>query len=42
MKGELRLAHYEVALSVRLGLFYQPFRGALAREIHGYFNREFA
>lgn len=42
VNGELRLARHEVALSVRLGLFYLPFRGALEREIHDYFDREFA
>lgn len=42
VNGELRLARHEVALSVHLGLYYQPFRGALEREIHAYFDREFA
>ncbi len=42
VNGELRLARHEVALSVRLGPFYLPFRGALEREIHAYFDREFA
>lgn len=42
VNGELRLARHEVALSVRLGLFYLPFRGAFEREIHAYFDREFA
>jgi putative polyhydroxyalkanoate system protein len=40
--AELRLARREVVLLVRLGLFYLPFRGALEREIHEYFDREFA
>lgn len=39
--AELRLTRREVALWVRLGFFYLPFRGALEREIHQYFDREF-
>ncbi|TXI72091.1 MAG: poly(3-hydroxybutyrate) depolymerase [Dechloromonas sp.] len=40
--GQLALARHEVALTVRLGLFYRPFRAALEDEIHAYFDREFA
>lgn len=40
--AEVRLSRREVLLRVRLGLFYLPFRGALEREIHEYFDRAFA
>lgn len=40
--GQLALARHQVALTVRLGLFYRPFRAAMEEAIHAYFDREFA
>lgn len=40
--GQLDLARHEVALTVRLGLFYRPFGATLAQEIHACFDRELA
>ena len=40
--GQLELARHEVALTVRLGVLYRPFRAALEAEIQTYFDREFA
>ena len=40
--GRLSLAKHEVTVQVRLGLFYLPFRAAVEREIHDYFDQRFA
>lgn len=42
VRGELMLAKKEVTVQVRLGLFYLPFRAALEREIHEYFDERFS
>ena len=40
--GHISLAKHEVTVQVRLGLFYLPFRAAVEREIHDYFDQRFA
>jgi len=42
VSGRLTLAKHEVTVQVRLGLFYLPFKAALEREIHDYFDQRFA
>lgn len=42
VSGRLQLAKHEVTVQVRLGLFYLPFKAALEREIHDYFDQRFA
>ena len=42
IRGQLMLAKHEVTVQVKLGLFYLPFRAALEREIHDYFDQRFS
>jgi hypothetical protein len=41
VRGQLTLAKHEVTVQVKLGLFYLPFKAALEREIHEYFDQRF-
>lgn len=41
VRGQLTLSKKEVIVQVRLGLFYLPFKAALEREIHEYFDERF-
>jgi putative polyhydroxyalkanoate system protein len=40
--GQLTLAKHEVTVQVKLAFFYLPFRAALEREIHEYFDQRFS
>lgn len=42
VRGQLMLAKHEVTVQVKLGLFYLPFKAALEREIHEYFEQRFS
>jgi putative polyhydroxyalkanoate system protein len=42
LHGQLRLARGQVSVHVRLGFLLIPFRTALEREIHEYFDQRFA
>lgn len=42
VRGQLTLAKHEVTVQVKLGLFYLPFKAALEREIHEYFEQRFS
>jgi putative polyhydroxyalkanoate system protein len=42
LRGQLRLTRGQVSVHVRLGFLLIPFRTALEREIHDYFDQRFA
>lgn len=42
LHGQLRLGRGQVSVHVRLGFLLIPFRAALEREIHDYFDQRFA